>query len=164
MWDKMKKTCAMSIMAVVGLMLCNGCWITKSWRDYQPITGVGLNKGVRTYTGFFVPKLTGEHMLYLRIGRKEGVVSSPINLNLKGEITIQHGGRIEKLSFNEHYDRVQLLPNVTYLILSPTFFLKIPEHSSLDFGKFHVTVVGDVDKFLENNPDSEFVVKFAEGK
>lgn len=164
MRTKIKPSYARGVISVV-LALCffsSGCWITRNWKDYMPITEIGLNKDVRFYRGYFYPKFSGVHALSLRI-TKSSVGEVFVGLRLKGEIHLFHDGHETIMPFDKKFDSVTL-PPTPFEIHLETFDACAIKRSNNDYGRFDVTIEGDIGGFLEREPKSCLSVSFCDAE
>ena len=143
--------------------LCCGCWITRTWKDYLPITGVALKDDVKTYSGYFVMRKTGGHVLALRIKKKEDLTYIPVGLRLHGKVQIFHRGECNEIMFDETIDAVTL-PPMPFDVILAGFHGNAAENSDCDQGRFDVTVDGDIAAFLKREPESCLIVKFSDAE
>ena len=161
---KMKCHCVMAVgvIAFVSGFLNMGCWMTRNWRDYMPITEIALDKDVRFYRGYFYPRYTGTHALALRISRhsEENVF---VKLRFRGCIRLFQGGYETSIPFDEGFDQVTLPPGPFNLYLK-TFDAVPIRRSDGDYGYFDVTVEGDIEGFLEREPESRLSVSFCDAE
>ena len=163
MWNKMNLCrCAMALFLLAFCFLGAGCWILRSWKDYVPITEVGLRKDMRTYTGCFYPKITGRHTLALRVKKNGSSDYTTVGLRFRGAIKLFHAGCETIIPFDETIGRVTLPPTPFNLHLK-TFEACAIERSQ-DYGMFNVTIDGDIDGFLEREPDSHLSVSFCDAE
>ena len=164
MWAEMRNV---NVIAVFAFLVCctlnSGCWITRTWKDYLPIAGVALKDDVKTYSGYFVMRRTGSHVLALRIKRKENLASIPVELRLHGKVQIFHGRKCDEITFDEAIGAVTLPPTPFDVILTG-FNGDAAENSDCDYGQFHVTVDGDIADFLRREPESYLIVRFTDAE
>ena len=164
MWTKMKPSYARGILSVVLAtgFLNTGCWITRNWKDYMPITEIALSKNVRLYSGYFYPKFSGGYALSLRI-KKSSSGDVFVGLRFKGEVRLFHDGHETTIPFDEKFDYVTL-PPTPFEIHIKTFDACAINRSDNDYGRFDVTVEGDIGRFLENEPKSCLSVSFCDAE
>lgn len=139
-----------------------GCWITRNWRDYLPITAVGLTKGVHEYSGFFTPEHDGVHTLSLSVNKgSEGI---DFDLDIQGEVTLVTCGKgASTISFRKKIGRNVCLPPSPFK-LHLTSFVANRCGCGECVNSFHLKIHGDVDALLSRIPGSMLVVSFAEGE
>lgn len=162
----MKQWRMSSILAAVIAMdvLCTGCWITRGWRDYMPIAGVPLQRGVKTYSGMFVPRISGKHALLLRVKNGDWPAGKPINLRFQGTVKLLHGGEQKEYQFNKLIETTFISDCVVPFYISNGIYMERAEDSEDDYGCFSVMIEGNLDEFLSRNPESYIIVKFIESK
>lgn len=164
MWTKLKPIYATGVLTavIVSSFLTTGCWVLRSWKDYMPISEIGLNKDVRSYRGYFYPRFSGEHALSLRITKKtKGDVF--VGLRLKGEIRLYHDGKETIIPFDKKLDQVTL-PPTPFDVYIKTFQVRSIKCSDNDFGRFDVTIEGDIGEFLEKEPQSCLSISFCDSE
>ena len=165
MWSKMISSCIrglLSVIIVFSFLSTTGCWILRSWKDYMPICKIGLDKDVRSYRGYFYPRISGEHVLSLRITKKtEGDVF--VGLRFKGEIRLFHDGNETVIHFDRSLNQVTL-PPTPFNIHLKTFEANSIKCGDNDYGIFDVTIEGDIGGFLEKEPQSYLSISFCDSE
>lgn len=166
MWTEMKQWRISGVLAAVIAMcvLCTGCWITRNWRDYVPIAGVPLQRGVKAYSGMFVPRISGKHALLLRVKNGDWPSGKPINLRFQGTVKLRHGGEEKEHQFSQFIKTSFISDCVLPFYISNGIYMEKAEDSEDDYGCFSVTVEGDLDGFLSRNPETYITVNFIESK
>ena len=162
MWIKMNHChCVVALCLVASCFLAAGCWVTRNWKDYRPITEVGLRKGIRSYTGYFYPRFNGEHVLSLHI-KQNSQWETLVGLRFTGEIKLFHAGQETTIPFDEVIDRM-ILPRMYFKVHLKTFEAKAIKRSQ-DYGRFDVTIEGNIDDFLDREPDSHLSISFCDAE
>ena len=164
MWTKMKPSYVRGVLSVIlaASFLNSGCWITRTWKDYMPITEIGLSKNARFYRGYFYPKFSGTHALSLRI-KKSSDGDVFVGLRFKGEIRLFHDGRETIIPFDEKFGSVTL-PPTPFEIHLKTFDACAIGRSENDYGRFDVVIEGDIGGFLEKEPKCCLSVSFCDAE
>ena len=165
MWNKVKYVRGLAwALSIASCVLLCGCWITRSWKDYIPITGVALLQETKNYSGTFVPRLTGKHALFFRVIDGNWEEGTPINLRFSGVVKLWHDGKMEEYPF-DHFLKTTFIPDCPQpFYLTNGIYMKEAEDSENDYGQFFITVEGDLDAFLSRNPKCDFIVRFIESK
>lgn len=159
-----KRHKVIAVVAVVFAVatLNTGCWITRNWKDYMPITEIGLNKDVKSYSGYFYPKYTGGHALSLRI-KSISAGKTQVGLRFGGTIRLYHDGRVTTIPFGTKIDGMTLPPTPCNLHIKE-FDAQAIKRSDNDYGQFDVTIEGDLAGFLEREPESHLSVSFCDAE
>lgn len=153
------------LAAVITLdLICTGCWTARNWRDYMPIAGVPLQRGIKTYSGMFVPRISGKHALLLRVKNGDWSVGKPINLRFQGTVKLLHDGEQKEHQFNQLIETTFISDCAIPFYISNGIYMERAEDSEDDYGRFSVTIEGDLDEFLSRNPESYIIVRFIESK
>lgn len=153
------------LAAVITLgLICTGCWTARNWRDYMPIAGVPLQRGIKTYSGMFVPRISGKHALLLRVKNGDWPVGKPINLRFQGTVKLLHDGEQKEHQFNQLIETTFISDCAIPFYISNGIYMERAEDSEDDYGRFSVTIEGDLDEFLSRNPESYIIVRFIESK
>lgn len=166
MWLEMNLLRKIFFAAIMtSCILCSGCWITRNWRSYSPIGGVVLQKGVRSYVGFFVPRITGKHALLFSVRNgNDDRTETPVNLRFHGRVQLWHGGRFVEHEFDRSI-QTAFVPGLPHpLYVSDGIYMERAEDSEDDYGRFSVTIEGDLDAFLSRNPECDITVRFIESE
>lgn len=153
------------LAAVITLdLICTGCWTARNWRDYMPIAGVPLQRGIKTYSGMFVPRISGKHALLLRVKNGDWPVGKPINLRFQGTVKLLHDGEQKEHQFNQLIETTFISDCAIPFYISNGIYMERAEDSEDDYGRFSVTIEGDLDEFLSRNSESYIIVRFIESK
>ena len=152
-----------AVLSIFLVALLSGCWITRNWKDYLPITSIGLDTNVKNYTGFFIPRTTGRHVLALRIKKTQREGTVPINLHMFGMIKLCHGNGAKVIEFDRKFSSVTL-PPTTFNLHIAEFTAEAAIDSQNDYGCFTLTVEGDLEDFIMREPFSQLAICFADAE
>ncbi len=143
-----------------------GCWLSYSWKDYEPFVSIRVEATSRSYSGTFKPIHSGAHVLALRIDR-HWPSDVRIDLKIAGTLMIEYAdGTKQRFPVKREFHGNYTTPPTPFDF--PLLYFKVARQDyTFDQARdcrvmFNLEIQGDVDGLLQREPDWWVVARFDE--